>query len=255
MRSVVGSCPCTRSRRPAATLDKLPRVRKRIEWFLANRPELAGVARSTLAARTTAASSRSSTPTACAGILRRVLDENEFLTTARHSHAVTPSQRSIRTSSASRAANFGCDYEPAESTSGLFGGNSNWRGNRVVSAERPADRSAAEVSTTTWARRTRSSFPTGSGEMLTLWEDLAGSPARRLVGLFRRDAIRAARSSTGDVDVFQIRTRTGAIRSCFTNTSDGDTGEGLGASHRTGWTGLVAKLIDQLAAYSDRTQP
>ena len=129
VRSVVGIMPMF----AVETLDagdarKAAALRKRVEWFIANRPELAeNVARIDVGGAHDAGCSRSSTPTACARILRRVFDENEFLRPhgmralsrfhADHPYVLNVGGRELRV-----------DYEPAESTSGLFGGNSNWRG-------------------------------------------------------------------------------------------------------------------------------
>ncbi len=89
-------------------------------------------------------------------------------------------------------------------------------------------------------------FPTGSGAMLTLWE-ISQELSRRLVGLFRRDAS-GRRPFNGAVELFQTNPHW-RDQILFHEYFHAETGEGLGASHQTGWTGLVAKLIDQLAAF------
>jgi len=90
-------------------------------------------------------------------------------------------------------------------------------------------------------------FPTGSGSVLTLWE-ISQELARRLVGIFRKGED-GRRAFNGDVELFQTDPHW-RDHLLFHEYFNGDTGEGLGASHQTGWTGLVAKLIDQLAAYT-----
>jgi hypothetical protein len=131
------------------------------------------------------------------------------------------------------------DYEPAESTSGLFGGNSNWRGPVWM----PVNYLLVEV-LRVYHRYLGSAYkiecPTGSGRMLTLSE-VADQLSARLASLFLRD-------ESGRRPVFGSRE---FVRSepawrdliPFHEYFHGDTGAGLGASHQTGWTGLVADLI------------
>ncbi len=125
-------------------------------------------------------------------------------------------------------------YEPGESQSPLFGGNSNWRGpvwfpvnHLLIQALRKYGEYAGESFTV--------EYPTGSGMMLTL-DDIADAISNRLIDLFRPDE-HGTRPFTG-VDHEQWDGRL-----LFHEYFDGDTGRGLGASHQTGWTGLVADLI------------
>ena len=85
--------------------------------------------------------------------------------------------------------------------------------------------------------------PTGSGQLLTLWE-VADELSRRLTRLFLRDARRPPARATA-TSSSSSTTRTGATYLLFYEYFHGDNGAGLGASHQTGWTGLVAKLIQQ----------
>ena len=246
VRSVVGIVPLFAVETISAlTLDHLPHLKKRVEWFLENRPELAanvaeldagGVQERRLLAICS--------PERLRSILRRVFDESEFLSPhgvrmlSRY-HLEHPFVLQLG------GEEFRCDYEPAESTSGLFGGNSNWRGPiwfplnfLLVEALQKFHHYLGEEYTI--------EFPTGSGRMLTLWE-ISLELSHRLVGIFRRDA-NGRRPFLGENAVFQNDPRWRdniQLHEYF----HGDTGEGLGASHQTGWTGLVAKLIDQLAAY------
>ncbi|MHB8296835.1 MAG: hypothetical protein ACYDH5_19950, partial [Acidimicrobiales bacterium] len=149
------------------------------------------------------------------------------------------------------------DYEPAESTSGLFGGNSNWRGPvwfpvnyLLIEALRRFDwylGDAYEVE-----------VPTGSGQRVSLAE-AAGAISSRLVALFTDDGT-GRRPVFGDaggqraVDVW----RAGGAwydRVLFYEYFHGDTGRGLGASHQTGWTGLVADLIAPASTVSTLASP
>ncbi len=128
------------------------------------------------------------------------------------------------------------DYEPGESTTPLFGGNSNWRGpvwfpiNYLLGGVlRVYHRYLGEAFTV--------ECPTGSGRQLTL-DQVADELADRLIDIFRR-------GSDGRRAVFTDRPPPSAWRDLllFHEYFHGDTGAGLGASHQTGWTGLVANLI------------
>ncbi|MBV8581490.1 MAG: glucosidase, partial [Candidatus Eremiobacteraeota bacterium] len=98
----------------------------------------------------------------------------------------------------------------------------------------------------------RVEFPTGSGQMLTLWE-ISLALSRRLVALYRRDA-GGRRPFNGTSTLFQSDPHW-RDQLLFHEYYHADTGEGLGASHQTGWTGLVAKLIDQLVESSGPSHP
>jgi hypothetical protein len=131
-------------------------------------------------------------------------------------------------------------YEPAESRSGLFGGNSNWRGPvwfplnyLIIEALQKFDWYYGEGF--------RVEYPTGSGRLLTLWE-VSVELSRRLIGLFVRHE--GGRAIYGGSRLLQQDPQWRDLL-LFHEYFDGDTGAGLGASHQTGWTALVAKLIQQ----------
>jgi hypothetical protein len=131
------------------------------------------------------------------------------------------------------------DYEPAESTNYLFGGNSNWRGPvwfplnyLLIEALGRFDSSLGEDFTV--------EFPTGSGHQATL-DEVADELARRLVALFLPGPD-GHRPVLGDEKVFQDNPLWQGLIP-FHEYFHGDNGQGLGASHQTGWTGLVADLI------------
>ncbi|MEP7274832.1 MAG: glucosidase, partial [Betaproteobacteria bacterium] len=138
------------------------------------------------------------------------------------------------------------DYVPAESTSALFGGNSNWRGPvwfplnfLLIEALQKHDYYLGETF--------KVECPSGSGDPMTLWQvsmDLTG----RLIALFTRDAA-GRRPAHGNREKFQTDPYWKDLV-LFYEYFDGDTGAGLGASHQTGWTGIVAKLIHQYAEYA-----
>ncbi|HEY3349473.1 MAG TPA: glucosidase [Thermoanaerobaculia bacterium] len=133
------------------------------------------------------------------------------------------------------------DYEPAESRTRLFGGNSNWRGPvwfpvnfLLIESLQKFHHFFGDSFTV--------EFPKGSGRELTLWQ-VADELSRRLTGIFLAgpDGRRPAYGGTG---VFQTDPHWKDLL-LFHEYFNGDDGAGLGASHQTGWTGLVAKLLQQ----------
>jgi hypothetical protein len=133
----------------------------------------------------------------------------------------------------------GIDYEPAESTTAMFGGNSNWRGpvwfplNYLVAT-------ALERVHEFFGDEFTIEYPTGSGNKVTL-DVVAADFWERLVAIFLADRD-GRRPCFGDVERMQTdpRWRDNLL---FHEYFHGDTGAGLGASHQTGWTGLVADVI------------
>ncbi|HXT17356.1 MAG TPA: hypothetical protein VN706_17080 [Gemmatimonadaceae bacterium] len=242
VRSMVGLIPLLAVETlDAELLEKLPDFRERLEWFMRYRADMvgdaAGVTQTGEADRRLFAIVNESRLRA---ILRRVLDETEFLSphglrSVSRWHAEHPFELRVN------GWNFGrVDYEPAESRSGLFGGNSNWRGPLwmplnylIIEALQKFD----------WyfGPTFRVEYPTGSGQMLTLWE-VSVELSRRLIGLFVRHQGR--RPIYGE-SAAQFEREHWRDLVMFHEYFDGDTGAGLGASHQTGWTALVAKLIQQ----------
>jgi hypothetical protein len=132
-------------------------------------------------------------------------------------------------------------YEPGESHSGIFGGNSNWRGPVWFPLNYLLIESLQKFHHYL-GESYRVECPTHSGHMLTLWE-VAAEISRRLSRLFLRDG-RGARPAHGSNDLFRTDPQWRDLV-LFYEYFHGDTGAGLGASHQTGWTGLVAKLLQQ----------
>jgi hypothetical protein len=132
-------------------------------------------------------------------------------------------------------------YEPAESSTGLFGGNSNWRGPIWF----PLNYLIVE-SLQKFHHYLGDDFkvecPTGSGQMMTLWE-VAAEISRRLTRIFLRDE-RGRRPVHAAWDKFAQDPNWQDLV-LFYEYFHGDNGSGVGANHQTGWTGLVAKLIQQ----------
>ena len=242
VRSMVGLIPLLAvETMDAELLDRLPAFRARLEWFLRYRAEMVGDAASVTRAgeldrRLFAVVSESRLQ----AILRRMLDETEFLSphgirSMSRWHADHPYELRLGGRVLGRV-----DYEPAESRSGLFGGNSNWRGPvwfpanyLIIEALQKFDWYYGPTFTV--------EYPTGSGRRLTLWE-VSVELSRRLIGLFTSHDGR--RAVFGGVELFQ---RDPYWRDLipFHEYFNGDDGAGLGASHQTGWTALVAKLIQQ----------
>jgi hypothetical protein len=137
------------------------------------------------------------------------------------------------------------DYEPAESSSGLFGGNSNWRGPvwfplnfLLIEALQKFHYSHGD--------EFKVECPTGSGQYLSLW-DVASEISHRLMDTFRIGED-GRRPVFGGNQTFALDPQWRDYVP-FYEYFHGDNGAGIGASHQTGWTGLVAKLIQQCAEY------
>ncbi len=222
-------------------VDALPGFKRRMQWFLDNRPDLAdhigqrstpgGGGRRLLSIVTAEQLPR---------VLAYLLDEDEFLS----DHGIRAVSRHHRDHPYVvhvAGAEHRVDYEPAESSSGLFGGNSNWRGPvwfpinyLLIEALQKLDYFYGESFTV--------ECPTGSGEKRDLWA-VAAELSRRLTRIFLRDA-QGRRPVYGGTEKFQ-RDPHWRDHILFYEYFHGDNGAGIGASHQTGWTGLVAKLLQQ----------
>jgi hypothetical protein len=180
-------------------------------------------------------------------ILARALDESNFLSpfgirSISKYHESHPFVLEID------GATYSVDYQPAESNTGTFGGNSNWRGPvwfpinflLVEALQKFHYQSGDDF---------KVECPTGSGRMMTLWE-VSMELSHRLVSLFEADA-NGRRPIYGKVEKFASDPHWRDYISFF-EYFNGDDGAGLGASHQTGWTGLVAKLIQQHGEYCER---
>jgi hypothetical protein len=178
-------------------------------------------------------------------ILAKVLDEEGLLSphgvrSVSRRHAAAPFVLDLD------GQRFVLDYEPAESTSGLFGGNSNWRGpvwfplNLLIIE-------ALQKHHYFLGDQFKVELPSGSGRMATLWE-VTTDLTYRLISLFLKDP-------SGRRPVYAHREKCQTDPHwrdliLFHEYFNGETGEGLGAGHQTGWTGVVAKLIHQHAEYA-----
>jgi hypothetical protein len=242
VRSLVGALPlmAVETIEPAL-LDALPDFKKRLEWFLAHRPHLAGLVsrwyEPGMGERRMFALVRGHR---MKRVLRRLLDPAEFLSdhglrSISRYHADHPYDLNLN------GMTYTVGYEPAESRSGLFGGNSNWRGpvwfplNFLIL-------DALQRFHHYYGDDFLVECPTGSGTKMTLW-GIAEEIGRRLMGIFLRGPD-GRRPVFGTNEIFQTdpHWRDYVL---FHEYFHGDTGAGLGASHQTGWTALVAKLLEQ----------
>ncbi|MEN3791687.1 glucosidase [Fulvimarina sp. MAC3] len=240
VRSLVGLIPlCAVEVLDPGLAERHPDFARRLDWMLRHRPDLTdqvshyqdrGQEERLLLSLLRAHRMRA--------ILTRMLDETEFLSpygvrSLSKAHAKAPFTLDCDGIQAS------VDYEPGTSTSGIFGGNSNWRGPvwmplnvMIVEALAEFDRFYGEGLTV--------ECPTGSGEMATLSE-VADELSRRLTALFLKDANGDRPALGGPAP----RTADGTELIVFNEYFHGDTGQGLGASHQTGWTALVALLLNK----------
>ncbi len=177
-------------------------------------------------------------------ILARMLDEERFL----GPHGI----RSISRWHLDHPYSLNVDgieyrvqYEPAESTTGLFGGNSNWRGPVWFPINLLLIR-ALITHYRYYGDGLKVECPTGSGTMMTLFE-VAQELSGRLAGTFLRDG-EGQRPVYGGTRLFQEDPHWRDLI-LFYEYFHGDNGAGLGASHQTGWTGLVARLIQSLGQF------
>ncbi len=134
------------------------------------------------------------------------------------------------------------DYLPAESDTGMFGGNSNWRGPIWFPMNFLLLRGLLHYGAY-YGDELRVEFPTGSGNQLTL-QEVVGELGRRLTGIFERDEA-GRRPVFGGTATFQHDPHWRDLVP-FYEYFNGDNGAGLGASHQTGWTGLVARIFQLL---------
>jgi hypothetical protein len=223
-------------------LDAMPEFKGRLDWFLDNRPHLArlvsrwgeeGMNKRHLLALVRGHRMKR--------LLARMLDPNEFLS----DHGIRSLSRYHRDHPYMidvGGMSYAVHYDPGDSTSGLFGGNSNWRGPIWF----PINYLLIE-SLQKFHHYYGDDFliecPTGSGTMMTL-RAVADELSQRLTHLFLPDAS-GHRPALGDNPVMQ-NDPLWKEHPLFYEYFHGDTGAGVGASHQTGWTALVAKLLDQM---------
>ncbi len=256
VRSMVGIIPLFAIETlEISTLFKLPGLSRRFKWFMDHRPDLAkNVTCNGEAGMCERRILSIVTPDQLRRILTRVLDENEFFGVG-GIRALSRYHKDHPYVFVANGVEHRVDYEPAESSTGLFGGNSNWRGPVWM----PANYLLVE-SLQKFHHYLGDDFkvecPTGSGRLLTLWQ-VAEEISRRLVRPYLQDSARGQRLVNGGRPLFESDPDWRDLF-LFYEYFNGDTAAGVGASHQTGWTGLIAKLIQQLherSSLSDNVTP
>jgi hypothetical protein len=242
VRSMVGLIPlfAVETLEPRV-VERMPGFTRRMRWFIEHRPDLThNVASMIDPGKGERRLLSIADPDQLRRILTRMLDEEEFL-----------SPYGIR--SLSRAhkdhpyifdgdgSSHMVSYEPGESQTRLFGGNSNWRGPVWFPLNYLLIESLQKFHHYL-GEDYKVECPTRSGQMMTLWE-VAAEISRRLSRLFLKDE-NGRRPANGGLDLFRDDPHWRDLV-LFHEYFHGDTGQGLGASHQTGWTGLVAKLLQQ----------
>jgi hypothetical protein len=242
IRSMVGLIPLYAVETlDSDVIDRLPGFRRRFNWFIENRHDLTtnvacmrtpGIGERRLLSIVNAEQLRS--------VLKLMLDENEFLSpyglrALSRVHKGQPYRLPVN------GVDYRVDYEPAESSTGLFGGNSNWRGPvwfpvnflLIESLQKFHHYLGGDF---------KVECPTGSGQYMTLRE-VAAELSRRLTRTFLRNEdgerpVHAGYAQYRDDPHWRDLV-------LFYEYFHGDNGAGIGASHQTGWTGVVAKLLQQ----------
>lgn len=240
VRSVVGFMPLLAATIiPSAYVRKLPDFFERVQWFLRNHPVLAPHVVDNLDQENGQCLLAITKREHLERILRRMFDEAEFL-----------SPHGLRSVSKYHAKHpyvywangtpYSVDYEPGESATGMFGGNSNWRGPvwfpvnfLLIEALRTYHRF--------YGKSLKVEFPTHSGNLVTLGE-AARLLAERLIGLFLPDKS-GVRPCHGGMSRYAEDPAWKELLQ-FHEYFHGDTGRGCGASHQTGWTSLVTDLLN-----------
>jgi Glycosyl hydrolase family 63 C-terminal domain len=222
-------------------LEKLPHFARRMEWFIKYRPHLVKrIAALTHPGEGGRLLLSIINQEQLQRVLMRMLDPNEFLAdyglrSVSKYHAAHPYTWDVD------GHTLTLNYEPAESSTGLFGGNSNWRGPIWFPVNYLMIESLQKYHHY-YGDRLRAELPMGSGQQATL-DKVAATISNRLEHIFLRDAS-GRRPVFGGNPYFQNDPQWRDYIP-FHEYFHGDNGAGLGASHQTGWTALVAKLIQQ----------
>jgi hypothetical protein len=237
VRSMVGLLPLLAvTHAPAGMERNLPDFRERVQWLQARRPEL--VSGIDVNPHNGDRLLALLDPSRLERVLQRMFDEAQFLSP----YGIRSLSREYTTSYTADVGGqtFSIDYEPGESRTGLFGGNSNWRGPiwlpvNVMLAD------ALRAYGDHLGDAFKVQLPAGSGRMMTLRE-AADEIDDRIVSLFRVSPATGRRPADGE----RIEASDDPLwreHITFSEYFHGDTGEGLGATHQTGWTALVGHLL------------
>ncbi len=241
VRSLVGLIPLFAVETLDSELvDRLPRFKHRMQWFIEHRPDFAahvetqsldGGVRRLLSLVNRRRLQK---------VLRYMLDEREFLSPY-GIRALSRYHRDHPYALSAMGMEYRVDYEPAESTTGLFGGNSNWRGPIWFPVNYLIIESLQKFHYYL-GDGFKVEYPTGSGRLAPL-NHVAAELSRRLTHIFLRGTD-GRRPVFGGARKFQEDPHWRDLI-LFYEYFHGDNGAGIGASHQTGWTALVAKLIQQ----------
>ncbi len=241
VRSMVGLIPLFAVETLESELiDKLPGFKRRMQWFIDNLPEFSDYIETLTTPTNVRRFMSLVNRRRLTAVLKVLLDEKEFLApygvrSLSRFHLANPYRLIVD------GVEHRVDYEPAESKTGLFGGNSNWRGPVWFPVNFLIIESLQKFHHF-MGDDFKVECPAGSGRMLSL-SQVAGELSRRLIAIFLRDET-GRRPVYGGTDKFQHDPHWRDYL-LFYEYFHGENGAGLGASHQTGWTGLVAKLIDQ----------
>ncbi|CCE64407.1 hypothetical protein TPHA_0H02030 [Tetrapisispora phaffii CBS 4417] len=246
IRSLVGLIPLYASMTlEPHLLTKFPNFKKRVDWFVENQPEILERNFASMTKRGVGERMLLSlvTEDRLKAILSRLLDENEFLSEfgvrslSKH-HEEHPYVMDVNNST------YTVKYLPGESDSGMFGGNSNWRGpiwfpTTFLLIE------ALQRFFLYYGPEFKIECPTGSGQMMNLAE-VAEEICYRMIHIFLPDE--NGRKAVFDGNTCNVLSHDEYFKDyiLFYEYFDGDTGRGLGASHQCGWTSLVAKWISDI---------
>ncbi len=228
-------------------LEKLPDFKRRVEWVLNNRPDLASL----VSGWDNTGTGETRLLAILRGhrmkmIMKRMFDEDEFLSdygirSLSKYHKEHPYKFNYE------GGTIQVDYTPAEATGDMFGGNSNWRGpiwfpmNYLIL-------DSLEKFSTYYGPDYEVEYPTNSGTMMTI-KEAADEVSKRLLALFVPDSDKKI-PMYGEYDKFQNDPLFNK-NNLFFEYFDGDTGKGLGANHQTGWTGLISEIIRHLYVDKD----
>jgi Glycosyl hydrolase family 63 C-terminal domain len=247
VRSMVGLLPfCAVTVFEGELLKKYPEIGSRFKKFLEARPELtAFIHDPVLRGEHDRALASILNETRLRRVLAKMLDAKEFLSpygirSLSRYHANHPYVLHVQGQS------YGVSYLPAESDSGMFGGNSNWRGPIWMPVNGLIIRALLHYYSY-YGDRFTVECPTGSGRQMTLYE-VANELSRRLSSIFQKDQ-QGRRPVYGGTQKFQEDPHWRDLL-LFYEYFHGDNGAGLGASHQTGWTGIVARTMHLFATTS-----
>ena len=243
VRSIVGLLPllAVETLEPEA-MEKLTTFSRRVDWFVSKRSDVMAnlqcVYKPGMKERRLLSIL---TEDRLVSILKYMLDENEFLSeygirSVSKYHLKHPYTFQVN------GMTHTVNYLPAESDSGLFGGNSNWRGPIWFPINFLIIESLQKFHHY-YGDELKVEFPTGSGRLMNLW-DISIELSKRLIRLFESNE-NGKRPIYGGIQKFQEDPHWKDLF-LFNEYYHGDNGAGLGASHQTGWTALVAKLIQQI---------